>query len=143
MEVGEYTLVNAEKVERALNGSLQANNERTGGIGHGAYKDNGVWKKGDVALKEPEVKKLESALLSEYDKLGGLIRIGKDKVKTGSFFDFKAKTPKAKPDVILTFQINGKTVELKADEPVPAKVRAAQQLAEEEDAERKEAQKSY
>ena len=127
MIIKGYTLVNAEKLDRALNGAQQADSSRIGGVGNGAYYEKG-WKKEGVKLEAKEVDVLETALLAEYDKLGGLIYKDSDKVKMGSFYDFKAKKPFVKPVVKLVFMINGKEVEIVEDAPVPAIVQAARTL---------------
>jgi len=102
MTIGEYELINEMKVERAMASVAKAD---------GTFKD--------------------SDLLAEYDKLGGLIKKGDDKVRIGSFFDFKNKKAFVKPEVFLTFNINGKNVDVPADEPTPAIVKAAR-VAEKE-----------
>jgi len=129
---GEYTLKNEEKLDRALNGAQQADSTRKGGVGEGAYLEGGVWKRDGKELSEKDVAVLQSAVLAEYDRLGGLIVRGNDKVKTGSFYDFKGRRPHAKPQVVFVYMINGKQVEVKEGDKVPGIVEAAQQLAEEE-----------
>lgn len=137
MNVRKFTLVNAEKVERALNGAQQADSTRVGGVGGGAYKDGEVWKREGEELSEKEVVSLEAALIAEYDKLGGLVKKGADKVKVGSFYNFKSRKPHEKPVATFVFMINGKEVEVKDGEEVPLKVKAAQILAEDEAPKRK------
>lgn len=105
MQIGEFTLANEDKVERAINGTVIDQGAVKGGVGVDA---------------EPE------AVIAEYDRLGGLILKGKYKVKTGSFYDFKGKKPHAKPEPVLTFQVNDETIEVPADEPLPVEVRAAE-----------------
>lgn len=107
MEIGKYSLINEMKVERAMSVAAKAD---------GTYD--------------------ESVLLAEYDKLGGLIKKGDDKVKNGSFFDFKNKKAFTKPQVFLTFNINGKIVDVAEDEEAPAIVKAAR-VAESEAKEEK------
>lgn len=125
MKVGEFTLVNPEKVERALNGSLAREGTMIGGVA----KDDGTYE--------------DSALLAEYDRLGGLILRDGDKIKMGSFYDFHAKRPRAKAEVIAVFQINGKTVELKDGAEPTGVVRAARQLAAAEAEELEAAQEAF
>lgn len=134
MQIGKFTLLNEEKIERALNGAQQSDSTRVGGVGNGAYKDGDVWKREGEELGDKEVVSLEAALLAEYDRLGGLIKKGTDKVKVGSFYNFKSKKPHEKPVATFVFMINGKEVEVKDGEEVPLKVKAAQLLAEEEEA---------
>lgn len=110
MKVGKYNLVNADKVERAINGTVLDRGMTKGGVGEGA---------------EP------SAILAEYDRIGGLILFeNKYKVKTGSFFDFKAKKPIAKPKPKLVFSINGESVEVDADKALPLEIQASEAAGE-------------
>lgn len=97
-------LMNPEKAERALNGTVGAQGALVGGVGADAE---------------------EGAILAEYDRLGGLITLEGNKVKTGSFYDFAGKKPHKKPQVMLVFQIEGETIEVSPDEPLPLEVRAA------------------
>lgn len=107
-----FELLNPEKVERALVGTVQ----RSGSLSGGVQAPDGTYD--------------ADALLAEYDRMGGLIRKGEDKVKTGSFFDFKAKKPREKATPVLEFRINGRVQEVPMDAPLPPVVRAAK-LAEE------------
>ena len=113
MKVGKYTLMNMEKVTRALEGSPNDRGELNGGVadGEGNFK--------------PE------SLLAEYDRIGGLIRVESDKVVTGSFYDFKGRKPKAEAEVKFIYKVNGKFVEVKEDAEVPGEVKAAKILVEE------------
>jgi len=123
-----YTLVNTEKVERALNGVQVQRDGRSsiiGGVGKGAYFEDEKWKRDGVELVEKDVTALEDALLAEYDRLGGLIKRGEDIVKTGSFYDFKARTPLAKPHVVFQYRINGELVDVPEDAPEPIAVKAS------------------
>lgn len=106
MNIGEYTLANNDKVERAINGTVLDRGMAKGGVGVDAS---------------------DAEILAEYDRLGGLILKGTYKVKMGSFYDFKSKKPFANPKPVLVFQVNGETVEVDADEPLPLEVRAAEQ----------------
>lgn len=60
----------------------------------------------------------KAVLLAEYDRLGGLITLNGEKVKNGSFWDYKAGKAHAKPQVV-----------------VIRKPRAAEEVAVEEEAE--------
>lgn len=130
-----YTLINAEKVERALNGFQNNKGGIVGGVGKGAYRDGDVWKREDVELSETEVDSLEFALLAEYDKLGGFIKRGEDKVKTGSFYNLKAKKPHDKPVVFFVYKVGNRFVEVPDNVELPGEVKAVkilnEQLAEE------------
>lgn len=120
-EAKGYLLLSKDKLERALSGSPNRNGVYVGGVikGDGTYD--------------------EDQLLAEYDRLGGLIRKGEDKVKTGSFYDFANRSPRAKAEVKLEFRINGRLVEVSADEPLPTIVRASKELDEIEKEEKKKA----
>lgn len=109
LTVGEYTAVNSYKLDRAINGTMGSKGALVGGVGS------------DADPKE---------ILAEYDRLGGLILKGKYKVKTGSFYDFKAKKPFAKPSPVLVFSFGGEFTEVPADEPIPVEVRAQEQAQE-------------
>lgn len=109
--IGKYELVNEEKVERAIYGSVGAKGVHVGGVG------------ADAA---PE------AILAEYDKLAGYVRVDGNKVKTGSFYDFDKRQPRTTPEVVFVFSVNGKTVEVPEGEALPLEVRAAQILEGEE-----------
>ena len=143
MNIQDYILVNSEKVDRALNGSQQASSDRVGGVGNGAYFESGQWKRSGEVLSEKEVAVLESALLAEYDRLGGLIKKGGDKVMMGAFYDFKGRKPKIKPDVKLVFMINGREMIIDADEPAPPVIKAAQELEKIEKEEQETERKSH
>lgn len=107
-----FELLNPEKVERALVGTVT----RSGALSGGVQAPDGTYD--------------EDALLAEYDRLGGLIRKGDDKVKMGSFFDFKSRKPREKATPVLEFRINGRVQEVPMDEPLPPVVRAAKLAAE-------------
>jgi len=130
MEIKGYTLVNDEKVGRALNG-VEIDGNLKGGVGNGAYFEDNEWKRDGSKLSEKEAESLETALLAEYDKLGGLIKKGDDKVKMGSFYDFKAKKPRALPKVTFVYRVNGKHVEVPDGVELPGAVKAARLLEKE------------
>jgi len=71
----------------------------------------------------------EEAIIAEYDKLGGLILRGNDKVKTGSFYDFKAKQALKEPKIVCVFNVNGKFVDVADGEETPGIVKATKILA--------------
>lgn len=109
MQIGEFTLSNEEKLDRAINGTVTDRGSLSGGVGRDASEED---------------------IIAEYDRLGGLIRKGKYKVKMGCFYDFPNKKPFAKPKPVLQFSVNDEIVEVPADEPLPLEVRAAEQLKE-------------
>ena len=79
MVIGDFILVNSDKVERVINGVVGQGGRLTGGLGKGA---------------SPEL------IIAHYDKNGGLIRT-KDgqKVATGSFWDFENRKPRTEPEI--------------------------------------------
>lgn len=120
MQIGEFTLQNPDKIERAINGTLSAQGLPKGGVGP----------------DDP------AAIIAEYDRLGGHITKGTYKVKPGSFYDFKNKKVFATPKPKLVFRIEGEDVEVDADEPLPLDVRAAVQAGEKKAARAKAKQDS-
>lgn len=108
MIVKGFTLVNEDKITRALDGNQNEHGEFVGGI----RKEDGSY--------------VAEELLAEYDKLGGLIRKGEDKVRMGSFFDFKKKSPRAEAKVEFEFRVNGEVIYVPAEEEKPNKVKAVQ-----------------
>lgn len=109
MEINGYTLVNPDKVERAINGSVTSKGMMLGGVGEEAT---------------------DEAKLAEYDRLGGLVTRGTDKVKMGSFYDFKLKKPRETPEIVFVYRVNGQLVEVPDGEVLPGEVRAAKILEE-------------
>lgn len=110
MKIGSYKLVNADKVERAIHGTVGSRGETKGGVGEDADA---------------------SEILAEYDRLGGLIKKdGKYRVKTGSFYDIKGKKPHAKPKPILLFSVDGEIVEVDANKELPLEVKASEMVKE-------------
>lgn len=101
----EFTLVNADKVRRVLEG--EKNGSRVVFKGLGSKPD-------------------PMQLIAEYDRRAGLIR-GRDgaAVKTGCFWDFENGEPFADPKVVYIFRVNGEVVELGEDEERPMQVQAA------------------
>lgn len=110
LKVGKYILANPDKVERALHGSPNDKGEFVGGV-----------------LKSDDSYENE-ALLAEYDRIGGLILLNGDKVRTGSFYDFSARRPRAEAAIELEFRINGELTFVKADDKSP-KTEAVKQVA--------------
>ena len=94
-KVLEYSLVNDEKVERALHGSMNGDKVVTRGVG-------------DDALPE--------ALLAEYDRLGGLIMKGGLRVKMGSFYDFAKRQPRPESELSFMADVDGESLEVSEEE---------------------------
>ena len=106
MNVLGFTIVNSEKWDRALHGTIQREGRLSGGVGDNAS---------------------DEAKIAEYDRLGGLILKGKNKVQMGCFYDFAQKKPKTKPEVVLVFRdIDGDEVLVGEDEEIPLEVKAAE-----------------
>jgi hypothetical protein len=134
MEIGNFQLANLDKLERALNGHLGNDGHMTGGVANLAYQEDGVWKREGAELSEKEVATLEAAILVEYDRIGGLIKRDGEKVATGGFYDFKAKTAHKTPQVKVEYRIGERVMLVPDGEAVPNIVKA-QKLMKEEDAE--------
>ena len=95
MNILGYDLVNDEKVNRAIYGSIGQEGRLSGGVGENATD---------------EVK------LAEYDKLGGLITKDGNKVKTGSFYNFEKKIAREEPQITFEAVLDGNIVEVNEDE---------------------------
>lgn len=108
MRVGDYDLANEEKYRRVIDGTQGGDGGLVGGLGVDASEED---------------------ILAYYDKFGGLITKNGDTVKNGSFWDFKAKKPLAKPKVFFVYRINGRVVEVPEGTELPGEVRAARLLA--------------
>lgn len=101
----EYVAENAEKWDRAVNGTTLEDGGLVGGVGRDAA---------------PEAK------LVAYDKLGGYITTGGRKVKTGSFFDFEQGAAVESPEPVLLFRVDGQDVEVPVGEQLPIEVQASE-----------------
>lgn len=80
-------------------------------------------------------------LLIAYDKLGGLITRGGQKIKTGCFYDAKRKAAATEPKAIYLYAVNGHIVEVPEGHELPGEVRAAKILEEEVEKDRVKAVK--
>lgn len=146
MNIKGFDLINADKFERALNGTPRDDGSIAGGIAQGNYgiketpyledRENEAgevvkaWLVAGQELDEEESNKVDSAILAEYDKLGGLIKRGDDKVKTGSFWNFKARKPHETPVIVFTYKVNGKFVDVNEGTELPGIIKATKQLEE-------------
>ena len=109
-KIGNFELVNAVKVDRALNGNLMNDGNVSGGV-----------KKTDGTYDSLE-------LLVEYDRIGGYIKDEEgNKIKNGSFYNFKTKKAHDKPQIVRIFRINGEPVEVAEGEKTPSIVEAQKQ----------------
>lgn len=107
MNIKGFVLANQEKIVRAAEGAPTAGGELIGGVGY-------------------ENKDL---LLATYDKLGGLITQDGNKVKTGSFFDFKGNAAWKTPKVVYLVRVDGVEVEVPKGKKMPIQVEAQKVLA--------------
>ncbi len=104
--VNGFIAENSEKWNRAVHGSMGAEGTLNGGVGENASGEE---------------------KLAAYDKLGGYITKGGRKVKMGSFYDFKAKAKKDKPEVVLVFRdLEGNNIEVPEGDEVPLEARVAE-----------------
>lgn len=104
-----YTIRNNEKWTRAVYGAPGPNGTLINGVGE-------------------EATDLEK--LAAYDRLAGLILKDGNRVKTGSFWDFKKNKPHAKPQVVFVFRdLTGEVVEIPEGEEIPVEVKAAEMAA--------------
>ena len=105
-----FHLVNKDRLERAIYGTLGREGLLAGGVGEDASDD---------------------AVLAEYDRLGGLIKKGENKVKLGSFYDFKNKKARATPVIVFEFRdTDGVQIDIPEGEAIPLKVKAAEIIRE-------------
>lgn len=103
-----YIVTSDEKVRRVLDGVPTRTGEAQGGI----TKPDGTFD--------------EMEFLAMYDKMGGGIKNANgDTVQNGSFYDYRLKKAKEKPEVMLVFRINGQEVVVPEKEEAPAIVKAA------------------
>ena len=103
--IEDYEIVNTDKWERALHGSLGRVGRLEGGVGDDAS---------------------DMAKLAAYDRLGGLVRKNGRKIKTGAFYDFREKKDRVIPEIEYVFIIDGEEVLIAEDEELPLEVRAAE-----------------
>lgn len=95
MKVGEYELVNDEKLDRAINGNLTQGGKLIGGVG---------------------LEATDKQILAEYDKLGGLIKKNGLKVKQGCFWDVEEKKAFKDPEVSFEISMDQSLVDVTEDE---------------------------
>lgn len=105
-EIKGYTLVNEDKLNRVIYGSLSREGKSIGGVGEEASEDS---------------------ILAHYDKLGGLIKKGEYNLKVGGFWDSLRKAPRATPKVQFVFRdVEGKEVLVDEGSEVPLEVKASE-----------------
>ncbi len=79
------------------------------------------------------------AVLAEYDRLGGLVRLDGRTIKTGSFYDFDGKAPRKSPEVTLILRdLEGNVVEISADEELSPELKASETIQKRKAKERDE-----
>ena len=114
-KIGKFSLENEDKIYRVIHGSM----------GRGGVEVGGLLSE---FLEEEKIP--QELLLAHYDRLGGFITLDGAKVETGSFWDIKAKKPRAKAEVVRLFRdLRGRVVKLKEGEEKPVEVVAAEKLA--------------
>lgn len=106
MQLGDFLLVNPDKVRRAIEGEPRRGGVPEGGVGREAS---------------------DAVILAAYDKLGGLVRKDGRNLKIGCFWDFKNKKAREIPEVVFILDgINGKKYEVADGEEVPLEVKVAE-----------------
>lgn len=116
MKINEFSLVNEEKIERAKHGTMGKGGVLVGGLDTMIQKGK---------LKEDDTEAYETALLAEYDRLGGLVTKDGLKLKTGSFWDFVKKEMRKEPTVVFVDSVDGEILEMDEEEAKVAKVMKA------------------
>lgn len=120
-DVPEVVVIPVE--ERVINGYFCQNEEKFGRAVNGGMSSEGTLVGGVGASASPGAK------LAEYDRLGGLIQFAGRKVKTGSFWDFKAKKAIASPEPLWFIRSEGEVVEIPVGEALPIEVQASELVA--------------
>lgn len=113
MNIQGFELVNDEKIDRAINGSMSRGGILIGGLA--ALISQGKLKPEYEQSKEDK-EAYEIALIAEYDRLGGLILKNGLKVKSGSFWDLQRKAPRIEPNLKFISEIDGEIVEVDEEE---------------------------
>ncbi len=112
--IGEFILVNQEKIDRVINGIIGKNGQLVGGLGKDAS---------------------EEAIIAEYDRIGGLIR-NKDgqKIAIGSFYDFENKKPRTEYSIELAGQpiAQEKEIEISGPNEPQKKTRKIKKIKDED-----------
>lgn len=117
-----FVLENDVKVRRAIEGTISREGKLEGGVG------------ADAA---PEV------IRAAYDKLGGLITKGGNKVRTGAFWDFERGEARKEPEIVyehrtqsgelVTFKGEAEPIEVAAEKVTRARKAKADKAAKDED----------
>ncbi len=95
IEYGEFLLVNREKLDRVILGTVAREGQMTGGLGENAPIEQ---------------------ILAYYDKLAGLITDKNgQKLKNGCFWDFKKKYPKETPEIVYRDNVSTSKTNIKVN----------------------------
>lgn len=116
-KVNGFVMENADKVERVIYGNMGRAGVLEGGLGEDA---------------EPEL------ILANYDKLAGYITKDGIKIKTGSFWDFKAKAARKTPDVMYIFNIGSDKVEVRDPKDLASAISTVEKVREQKEEKVKE-----
>lgn len=92
-----------------INGFQLENDEKLSRVVFGVMGRAGILQGGLGEEATPEL------VIAHYDKLAGYITKDGVKIKTGSFWDFKAKAPRDEPVITFIFNVGGDKVEV--DDP--------------------------
>ena len=111
-KVNGFVMENADKVERVIYGNMGRAGVLEGGLGEDA---------------EPEL------ILANYDKLAGYITKDGIKIKTGSFWDFKAKAARKTPDVMYIFNIGSDKVEVRDPKDLASAISTVEKVREQKE----------
>lgn len=104
MKIQAYELLNDEKLNRVLKGTIGRLGQLTGGL-----ENSPDWGK-----KTEEEK--EFLILAEYDRTGGLIQKNGLKVATGSFWNVETKSPHKEPQLKFVTAVEDQIIEVTEEE---------------------------
>lgn len=106
MQIKGFDIVNEDKWQRAIHGTIGRESIAVGGVGEDASDEE---------------------KLASYDRLAGLIKKDGHIVKNGAFWDFAGKKVRKTPVVIFLLKdLQGKTIEVPEGEEIPLEARAAE-----------------
>jgi hypothetical protein len=111
--INGFKLENADKLARVIHGDVGRMGVPEGGVGVEA---------------DPEL------VLARYDRLAGYITKDGVNIKTGSFWDFKAKAPRKTPTVMYIFNIGGDKVEVDDPTKLAAAISTVEKVRSEKEA---------
>lgn len=108
MNILGFELVNEEKIERAMHGTITRGGVLKGGVGD--------FQPTSEKTEEEERTMWEMKLMAEYDRLGGLVLKEGLKVKTGAFYSFETKKSRQEPVVTFITEFEGQIIEVDESE---------------------------